>query len=633
VQRWVKSLLAFGHDLIAAAIAFLLGMLLRHGEQITLIPASSVFGNMLLFTAICGGVFLLSGLYRGIWAYASVRDLSGILKAVTLAVLLYLPAAFVLTRLDHVPRTTPMIVWLLLIIILAGSRLGYRLLREKRLNALWSNAGNGQSPVLLFGAGDEADLFIRALASNPHAPYRVVGVIAEDNRRVGRELHGVKIMGTLEQLPALMNGLRAKDQAPARLILTRTAPGQGEALLEMAQQQGLQLSRLPQLTNLQSTTLTPTEQPIAIEDLLGRAETVLERDAIQSLIAGKRVLVTGGGGTIGGELCRQIAALSPSQLSIVESGEFNLYAIEMELREKFPALPLHMLLGDVRDAVRLRAIFTQEKPELVFHAAALKHVPIAEDNVRETVLTNVLGTRQVMDCARECGALAAVLISTDKAVNPTSVMGATKRIAELYTQSRDVSESKTRCLAVRFGNVLGSTGSVVPRFRAQLAKGGPLTVTHPEMTRYFMTVREAVELVLQASAFATTTQTMSHDERGQILVLDMGTPVKIVDLARQMIRLAGLRPDADIHIEFTGLRPGEKMHEELVGGLENMRKAAADGVNLLVAPAQNPALFQQNLEELLRVANSGGEAAVLRQLINRLVPEFTGASTQQQEAG
>lgn len=625
MQRWTKTLLAFGHDLAAAALAFLLGMVLRHGEQITVIPPSILFGNTLLFTAICGAVFLLSGLYRGIWAYASVRDLGGILRAVTLAVLIYLPSAFLLTRLQDVPRTTPIIVWLLLITMLSGTRLGFRLLRERRLVGLWSGAGDGQSPVLLYGAGDAADLFIRALQANPDAPYRVVGVIAENDRRVGRELHGVKVLGTLDQLPDLMTKLRAKGQAPARLILTHSAPGQGETLLSMAQQMGLQLSRLPQLTNLQTAAQTPAEQPIAIEDLLGRAETVLEREAIGSLIAGKRVLVTGGGGTIGGELCRQIAALKPAQLCVVEYGEFNLYTIEMELREKFPDLPLRMFLGDVRDAVRLRALFMAEKPELVFHAAALKHVPIAEENVRETVLTNVHGTRLVMDCARECGALAAVLISTDKAVNPTSVMGATKRIAELYTQSRDMAESRTRCLAVRFGNVLGSTGSVVPRFRAQLAKGGPLTVTHPEMTRYFMTVREAVELVLQASAFATSPQhAAAQDERGHILVLDMGTPVKIVDLARQMIRLAGYKPDSDIQITFTGLRPGEKMHEELVGGLENMRKAAVDGVNLLLAPAQNPGQFQANLEALLKAAEAGADAAALRQLINRLVPEFSG---------
>lgn len=629
MQRWFKTLLAFGHDCIAAAIAFLLGMTLRHGDQITAIPAGNLFGNMLLFTAICGLVFLLSGLYRGIWAYASVRDLGSILRAVTLAVLLYLPAAFLLTRLTDVPRTTPVIVWLILIIILSGTRLAYRMLREKRFAALWSSAGEGQSPVLLYGAGDEADLFIRALLANPHAPYRIVGVIAENERRVGRELHGVKVLGALPQLPEIMARLRSKGQAPARLILTKPAAGQGDTLLEMAQQQGLQLSRVPQLTQLQNATETLgapslTEQPIMIEDLLGRAETVLEREAIRGLIAGKRILVTGGGGTIGGELCRQIAALAPADLCILDNGEFNLYAIETELREKFPALSLQPLLADVRDLTRLRSIFTQEKPELVFHAAALKHVPIAEANVRETVLTNVLGTRQVVDCARAAGALATVLISTDKAVNPTSVMGATKRIAELYMQSRDVSESQTRSLAVRFGNVLGSTGSVVPRFRAQLAKGGPLTVTHPEMTRYFMTVREAVELVLQASAFATSASGSKTDERGQILVLDMGTPVKILDLARQMIRLAGLRPDEDIKITFTGLRPGEKMYEELVADSENSRRAVVDGVNLLIAPPPNTALFLQQFEELLRAASNGGDAALLRQLIARLVPEFTG---------
>ncbi|MGB4102128.1 MAG: nucleoside-diphosphate sugar epimerase/dehydratase [Alphaproteobacteria bacterium] len=633
MQRRLKTTLAFAHDLLAAALAFLLGMFLRHGEAIRSLPAEHILGNTLLFTAISGIVFLLSGLYRGIWAYASVRDLWAILRGVSLAVLVFLPVSFLMTRLADIPRTTPVIVWLILLAFLCGSRMFYRLIREGRLNASWAQAGEGQSPVLLYGAGDAADLFIRALASNPHAPYRVIGVIAENDRRVGRELHGVKVLGTIEQLPQLMTQWRARDQAPSRLILTCAAPGdQRDALLEFASQQGVLLSRLPELTNLQDATIdTVAERPIVIEDLLGRAETVLEREAIKRLVAGRRVLVTGGGGTIGGELCRQIAALDPAQLDIVEIGEFNLYTIELELCEKFPDLLLQAWLGDVRDPLRLKEIFTQAKPELVFHAAALKHVPIAEENVRETVLTNVLGSKLVADCAQACGALATVLISTDKAVNPTSVMGATKRVAELYFQNQDIAcaNSKAHCLSVRFGNVLGSTGSVVPRFRAQLAKGGPLTVTHPDMSRFFMTVREAVELVLQASAFATRPQ----EQRGALLVLDMGTPVKIVDLARQMIRLAGLRPDIDVKITYTGLRPGEKMHEELIATGENISRAAVDGVNILAAPPQNPTQFQANLEELLRAAASGADAAILRQLIGRLVPEFSGSLPTQKLAG
>lgn len=634
MHRRLKTALAFAHDIAAAALAFLLGMALRHGDAIRDLPPAHIVGNMLLFTAISGIVFLLTGLYRGIWAYASVRDLWAILRAVTLAVLIFLPVAFVTTRLADIPRTTPVIVWLILVALLCGSRLAYRMVREGRLSSLWAQAGQGQSPVLLYGAGDAADLFIRALASNPHAPYRVIGVIAENDKRVGRELHGVKVAGTLDRLPRLMARWRAQGHAPSRLILTCAAPGdQGDALLETAARLGLQLSRLPELTNLQDAARSAAvERPIAIEDLLGRAETVLERDRIRQLVTGRRVLVTGGGGTIGGELCRQIAALGPAQLDIVELGEFNLYTIELELKEKFPDLHLRCWLGDVRDATRLQEIFGRRRPELVFHAAALKHVPISEENVRETVLTNVLGSKLVAESARAAGALATMLISTDKAVNPTSVMGATKRIAELYFQHLDlnaVAGTAPHCLAVRFGNVLGSTGSVVPRFRAQLAQGGPLTVTHPDMTRYFMTVREAVELVLQASAFATQPQ----EERGHILVLDMGTPVRIVDLARQMIRLAGLRPEQDVKIEFTGLRAGEKMHEELIGMQENITRAAVDGVNILAASAPNPAQFQGALEDLLRAAANGADDAALRLLINRLVPEFSGIETPRQIAG
>jgi FlaA1/EpsC-like NDP-sugar epimerase len=626
MKRWLKTALAFSHDCAAAALAFFLGMLLRHGEGIALVPWQHLVGNSLLFTAISGAVFLLTGLYRGIWAYASVRDLAAILRAVSLAVLIYLPTAFLLTRLADVPRTTPIIVWLILIIFLSGTRLGFRLLREKRWAGLWQNAGDGQTPVLLYGAGDEADLFIRALASNPHAPYRVLGVIDETGKRVGRQLHGVKILGTLTDLPEVMQNCRDRGQTPARLILTRGAAGQGEALLEMAQKQGLQLSRLPQITALQQADEAETaiqERPVAIEDLLGRAETVLERDAIQRLITGRGVLVTGGGGTIGGELCRQIAALHPAELHLIDNGEFNLYAVETELREAFPNLTLRFWLGDVRDAQRLKTIFTTAKPELVFHAAALKHVPIAEENVAETILTNIHGTRLVTEAAQQAGALATILISTDKAVNPSSVMGATKRIAELWLQAMD-QQAGGRFVAVRFGNVLGSTGSVIPRFRAQLAKGGPLTVTHPEMTRYFMTVREAVELVLQASAYALRGESVAAAElkRGEILVLDMGVPVKILDLARQLIRLAGKRPHEDVEIIFTGLRAGEKLHEELSHASENLRPSQVDGVNILRGVPQPLSQLSEQLAELVQQAANSADAAQLRDGIAQLVPEF-----------
>ncbi|MBI1272721.1 MAG: SDR family NAD(P)-dependent oxidoreductase [Alphaproteobacteria bacterium] len=626
MPRWTKTLFAFSHDLAASCVAFCVALYLRLGDLALDLPREMLIANLALFVATCGVVFLASGLYRGIWAYASVRDLGAILRAATIATALYMAASFLLTRLESIPRSTPVITWFVLLAFLCGSRLFYRMLREGRLISLWNNAGGGRTPVLLLGAGDEADLFMRALASNPYAAYEVVGVIAENEKRVGRELHSVSIMGTARDLPDIMNRLRARGRAPTRLIMTRPRASLdavfAENLLEQASALGLSISRLPAMTNLHENILENggqvKDQPIAIEDLLGRPETVLNREAIEALVKGKRALVTGAGGTIGSELARQIAALGPSHLTLVELGEFNLYTITMEMRERFPDLKFTPLLADIRDQVRIKQVFQQEKPEIVFHAAALKHVPIAEENVRETVLTNVHGTRVVADCAAEAGVSAMVLISTDKAVNPTSVMGATKRAAEIYAQTLELANSPTRYLAVRFGNVLGSTGSVVPRFKEQLGKGGPLTVTHPDMTRYFMTVREAVELVLQASAMAM----LPGGERGNILVLDMGKPVKIVDLARQMIRLAGLRPEMDIKIVYTGLRPGEKMHEELYSQQEQLRPSAADGVNLLAPQAQDIGAVNAAVTELVRAAQAGGEEASLRGMISRLVPEF-----------
>nr|WP_246200990.1 nucleoside-diphosphate sugar epimerase/dehydratase [Azospirillum brasilense] len=385
------------------------------------------------------------------------------------------------------------------------------------------------------------------------------------------------------------------------------------------------MARLPSLTEFKSALGEGKIEvrPIALEDLLGRPQAVLDRGAIASLVTGRRVVVTGAGGTIGSELVRQIAALKPETLTLVDAGEFNLYSIEMEVRERFPALALQAVIADVRDRDRIFRLFQAQRPHMVFHAAALKHVPLVEANPAEGALTNVIGTRNVADAARANGCQAMVLVSTDKAIRPTSVMGATKRFAECYCQAldmlppRDGGETATRYMTVRFGNVLGSSGSVVPLFTRQLAKGGPLTVTHPDMRRYFMTVREAVELVLQASAHGVA----RLEDRGKVLVLDMGEPVKIVDLARQMIRLAGYRPGHDIRIEFTGLRPGEKLFEEILTSTEAPSRTEADGVFLASPRVIDYALINRALGELETAARAGDAERVMT-ILSNIVPDF-----------
>src|SRR5262249_24182146 len=362
---------------------------------------------------------------------------------------------------------------------------------------------------------------------------------------------------------------------------------------------------------------------VAIEDLLGRPQAVLDRESMRRLIEGRRVLVTGAGGTIGAELVRQVAALGPPRLTLFDSSESQLYSIDREILEAHPDLPREALIGDVRDAARVDEAIATARPELVFHAAALKHVPIVEAHPIEGVLTNTIGTRNVAEACRANRVGAMVLISTDKAVNPGNVMGATKRVAEMICQALDLAEaahpSGTRYVTVRFGNVLGSTGSVVPLFQHQLTRGGPLTVTHPEITRFFMTVREAVELVLQAAALA-----QEEEARGRIFVLDMGEPVRIVDLARQMIRLAGLKPDQDVRIEFIGLRPGEKLHEELFYGDEALAPTRIPSIRLASPRSLDAASLAPLLDGLAEAARERRDDRV-REIFARLVPEFTGS--------
>lgn len=624
-SRFNRRFLAFAHDTAMAAFAFILALYLRLGTDWSPLPAGDITASLLMFTLTCAGVFWISGLYRSIWAFASVRDLMEILRAVTIAVAAFVMLAFVITRLEGVPRTVPFIAWFILLAGLGGSRMVFRLLRERRLSALWERSGGGRVNVLLVGAGDEADLFMRAVSANPQSPFHVVGILGENDKRVGRSIHGVEVLGTAAELPALFLKLHARGKAPSRLVLTRAVTRFNGTLvaqlLDQSAALGLSLSRLPALTELRNdvtAALAMRDQPIVLEDLLGRPETKLNRQEIRDLVKGQRVLVTGAGGTIGAELVRQIAALEPQCLILLEFSEFNLYRVEMEARENFPHQNIRTIMADVRDGARLEQIFRDEKPELVFHAAAIKHVPIAEENVRETILTNVHGTRIVADCAAKAGVAAMVLISTDKAVHPSSVMGATKRLAEMYCQALDLASNHTRFITVRFGNVLGSTGSVVPRFQEQIARGGPLTVTHPDITRYFMTVREAVELVLQASALGV----QPGDQRGKVLVLDMGQPVKIVDLARQMIRLAGHKPDEDIKIVYTSLRPGEKLHEELFAATEELMSSAADGVKLAKSPTVELPELRQALTEMAALLQKGANDPAAAAYLARLVPEF-----------
>jgi len=636
-SRFPRQLVAFLHDLAMAAAAFMIALLLRLGNEAWASLMTNLWPSMLLFTAVCGLVFLTTGLYRGVWRYASMNDLVAIIKAVTLSLAVFLPVTFMVTRLDSLPRSWLVITWFVLIFLLGAPRMLYRVFKDQGFRHLLEHDRHRRVPVLLVGAGDAAETFIREMARDRDGAFEVLGVIDEKGTRIGRHIHGVPVYGQLHDLPEVFTRLARRERKPQRLILTKPLErDEVDYVLELADRQGATVARLPRLTDFSGGVEERLQiRPIAIEDLLGRAQTKLDRPAMQGLIQGRRVLVTGAGGSIGAELTRQIAAFQPAQLTLFDSSEFNLYSIDLELDERFPDLPRGAVIGDVRDRERVDRLFAEAQPDLVFHAAALKHVPMVEFNPLEGLNTNVLGTRNVADACRRSGVAAMVLISTDKAVNPPNVMGATKRLAESYCQALDLlrrsgegASGGTRFVTVRFGNVLGSTGSVVPLFQRQLAAGGPLTVTHPEMTRYFMTIREAVELVLQASVLGTDSPAA---EAGRIYVLDMGEPVKIVDLARQMIRLAGLRPDREVEIRFTGLRPGEKLHEELFHGGEALMQTSHPGLRLADPRTVDAELLSRSLDELEALVRQGESDKALR-LLQRLVPEFRGGRAADQRS-
>jgi len=623
-HRMSRPKFAFLHDLAMAAISFLVALSLRLGFGPLLGLPADVWLAMFLFTAVCGVVFWRAGLYRGIWRYASLNDLVTIVRAVTFALLVFLPITFLLTRLNELPRTSLVINWFVLIFLLGAPRLLYRIFKDRGFDHVLERDRHGRIPVLLIGVGDRAEVFIREMARDRDGPYEVLGLVDEKGTRVGRRIHGVPVLGHLNELASVVETVTARNRSPQKLIVTKRLERDDlERILDVADGRGIAIARLRRLTEFRSGEEKLKLQPVAIEDLLGRTQTKLDRAAMSRLVEGRRVLITGAGGSIGAELTRQIVAFLPAHLTLLDSSEYALYTIGLELDETFADLPRSLVLGDVRDRGRLDEVMAAQTPELVFHAAALKHVPMVEANPIEGVLTNAIGTRNTAEACRKAGVAAMVLISTDKAINPSSVMGASKRLAETYCQALDIAERRhgkpgTRFITVRFGNVLGSTGSVVPLFHRQLAAGGPLTVTHPEMTRYFMTVREAVELVLQASALGAESP---RTEAGKIYVLDMGEPVKIIDLAQKMIRLAGLRPDKDIEIAITGPRPGEKLREEVFHEAEPLLPTNHPGLRLASPRTVNLELLSRSYDDLETLTARRGEAELLA-MLHRLVPEY-----------
>ncbi|MBB6414250.1 polysaccharide biosynthesis protein [Mesorhizobium sangaii] len=609
------------------AAAMLLSLVLRLDFDIVVQNLTYFLGAAALFGVIVSGVGFLFGLNRGIWRYASLTDLLAITYAASASVASFTVAQFLLDRLGSIPRSSILIAWAFLIVLLAGPRAAYRLYRNRHDTGRLFDRGTCKF-VLLVGATDNADAFLRTTKERDNASFNILAIIDERGRRTGRSIRGVPVLGPLERLPQILNRFEAQGRRPEALILTRSREDYQqhasiEALVEIAAQQKVEILKLPNLLDMQSIDAEIEPRPIKLEDLLHRPPVTLDAPKIASMIEGRTVMITGAGGSIGSELARQVAALNPRGLILVDASEHLLYSIETELTGTRPSLELHAALCNVREKDAVNKIVAAHRPEVLFHAAALKHVPIVEAQPLEGLFTNAIGTRNVAEAALRANVSTMIMVSTDKAVNPASVMGATKRMAEMFCQAMDLDSAVngTRFVTVRFGNVLGSAGSVVPLFEKQIRAGGPVTVTHPEMERFFMTISEACLLVLQAAAHSRERQ----QERGRIYVLDMGSPVKIVDLARNLIRLSGHRPDTDIQIVYTGLRPGEKLCEELFDDKETLSGTGASGILAASPRSIEGALIVRIFDEMKRRIDAQDLPGALR-LLKSTVGEFIPGS-------
>jgi FlaA1/EpsC-like NDP-sugar epimerase len=554
----IRTTLAVLHDAVAAALSWSFAYLLRFNFELPNNFAAEMQHTLYYVVPLQLLIFWRFNLYRGIWRYASTTDLRRIFLAIMFSAAA-IPLLFWMLRSNLViPRSVLVINPLLLLLMMGGSRFVYRLWKEQGLYGAIKLHGE---PVLVLGAGDAAASLSRDLAKS--RDWRLVGFLDDDADKHGSMLNGVRVLGNLDSLQE-----HAEQLGVLHVIIAMPSSShqQRKRAMQLCNQANLKALTVPSFDDLMSGKVSVSQlRAIELDDLLGRDPVVLDDAGLHDLLAGNVVMVTGAGGSIGSEMCRQIARFSPSMLVLFESCEYALYTIEQELRQIYPGLHFATMVGDVRDAARVDEVIRQHLPGVVFHAAAYKHVPLMEHNAWQAIRNNVLGTWTVARAAQRLGVSKFVMISTDKAVNPANVMGASKRLAEMVCQALQLSsgpqEGKqgTRFVMVRFGNVLGSTGSVIPAFRAQIARGGPVTVTHPDITRYFMSIPEAAQLVLQAGLMG---------QGGEIFVLDMGEPVRIVDLAKDLIRLSGFTED-EIRIEFTGLRPGEKLYEELLTDSEH----------------------------------------------------------------
>lgn len=637
-KHLMVTLLLAAYDLLVINGAYFLALWLRFDCSYMSIPREFLMAWLKfapINTILTLLVFKFLHLYRSIWKFASYNELKRALAAVLMTSVVHSVGITVL--FEKMPMSYYFVGAIFEFVLIIGIRFSYRFVlleRSKKQKVMASR-------VMLIGAGSAGQMILRDMRNTQEVNEVVCCIIDDDKSKWGSYIDGVKIVGGRDDI--LVNVEKYKIEK-IYLALPSVSAAEQRDILNICKETKCELKKLPGIYQFVTGAVTASAmKTVAIEDLLGREPIRVQMDEIYDFIAGKVIMVTGGGGSIGSELCRQIANHNPKQLIIFDIYENNAHAIQLELRDKYPNLNLEVLIGSVRDSKRINQVFAQYKPEVVYHAAAHKHVPLMEDSPCESIKNNAIGTYKTAYAAMANGCKRFVLISTDKAVNPTNIMGASKRLCEMIIQSFakkiaegkaselrplhvhsddeygslrdiacDIKEAKTEFVAVRFGNVLGSNGSVIPRFKEQIAKGGPVTVTHPDIIRYFMTIPEAASLVLQAGTYA---------KGGEIFVLDMGSPVKIDTLARNLIKLSGLQPDIDIKIEYTGLRPGEKLYEEKLMSEEGMRTTPNKLIHIGSPIPFDEDKFLVQIQELMKAAYDGRND-IIRDLVSSVVPTY-----------
>jgi FlaA1/EpsC-like NDP-sugar epimerase len=599
-----RRYLVFMLDLLLIACSYVLAIALRF--DFALQPEMDRIQHTILIIVVCkGATFFFSRLYRSMWKYASLADGVEIFKAVSLSSMASLFGLVVFREHEHFSRVIFMLDWGILLSLMIASRLVWRVYREVYVVPRLRNGPR----TLIVGAGEAGSQLLREIRKSPAANYNVLGFVDDDPEKTGMLLGGLRVLGDTSQLSWLSKEMRIEKV----IIAIPSASGRDvRSIIRRCEMANIRFKILPGLSDLITGKVEVSQiKDVEIDDLLGREPVRLDDQAIRGYLAGKRVLVTGAGGSIGSEICRQVSRYAPCKIVMLDSAETPLFHIERELSATFPELMLVPVVSDVRNRERLECLFEEFMPEVVFHAAAYKHVPMMEYNPVEAVSNNIGGSRNLAEMADRFGVLDFVMISTDKAVNPTNIMGASKRVAECCIQSL-AGSSPTRFTTVRFGNVLGSNGSVIPMFKEQIKNGGPVTVTDPGVVRYFMTIPEASQLVLQAGCLG---------RGGDIFVLDMGEQVPILELAEELIRLSGLVPYEDIDITFTGLRPGEKMYEELLIAGENVLPTSHEKIRVMAAVMFDTAAFEVELERLFTAAGRNDIVGVVEGL-RSLVPEY-----------